>query len=263
MPSSKILGLALLLGTALPGAARGDAVPAPARQPLLALADRVLSELSRLRSLPALRPIQRGVMSRDAILARLRERVRQELPPGAIQNEERFLKRFGLIPATMAYEREMFLLLSEQVAGFYDPFRAELYVADWVPEAMQTETLAHELEHALQDQHFQLRNLMRHRAGESDRSVAISALCEGDGVAVMLDYMLRPTGMDIVRAPDIVSVVRAQIGNMSGQPRLQASPRAVRESLLFPYLNGLSFVRALRIAGGWARVDQALVRWGL
>jgi hypothetical protein len=41
---------------------------------------------------------------------------------------------------------------------------------------------------------------------------------------------------------------------------LLAMPAILRESLLFPYIQGLSFVQGLQLAGGWQAVDDAFGR---
>ena len=77
------------------------------------------------------------------------------------------------------YEKLLFDLLSEQVAGFYDPYRKTLYIADWLPVDMQRPALAHEIQHALQDQHFDLKKLARPLKSEGDRQLAQAAVVEG------------------------------------------------------------------------------------
>ncbi|MBI2894199.1 MAG: hypothetical protein HYY06_11665 [Deltaproteobacteria bacterium] len=225
--------------------------------PLVLLADRIAPEVSSLRGLPILRPIERGVLTRDRLLARIQTVVSEQYRPEDIRHEADLLKRLGLIPATMDYEQTMYELLREQVAGFYDHRAGRLFIASWISPEMQAPTLAHEIEHALQDQHFRIGELLRRRPGESDRQTALSALCEGDGVAVMIDYMLRGTGRDFRSMPNLLEQMRARAGGGDDQPRLRDAPRALRESLLFPYVGGLAFVRALRLAGPWSSVDAA------
>jgi hypothetical protein len=196
-------------------------------------------------------------MSRAAVVARLRQRTRAEYPPGELDLEGATLARLGLIPDTLDYERTMFDLLEEQVLGFYDPDEHKLYIADWVPEEMQTSTMAHEVTHALQDQHFDIGRFTRHVRGRGDAQTAAMAVVEGDATAAMFDFVLAPSGRTVLDLPD---VARSVAGQMSGgdQPRLAAAPRALRETLLFPYVTGFRLCVERRRAGGHPAVDALL-----
>lgn len=246
--------------TARPAPVSADAGPregATARR-LSALADELAGRMATVRNLPVLRPIARGVMSREAVVERLRRRTRQEYPPGELDLEGASLERLGLIPAGTDYERTMFDLLDEQVLGFYDPDEHRLYIADWVPAEMQPATMAHELTHALQDQHFDIGRFTHHVRGRGDAQTAAMAVVEGDATAAMLDFALAPAGRTVLDLPDVTSSVA---GQMSGdQPRLSAAPRALRESLLFPYLAGLRLCVDRLRAGGHGAIDQLLAR---
>ena len=57
-------------------------------------------------------------------------------------------------------------LLTEQIAGLYDPKSHEFYIADWIPMADQRMVMAHELTHALEDQHFQIEAWTQGRPAE-------------------------------------------------------------------------------------------------
>ncbi len=47
-------------------------------------------------------------------------------------------------------------LLTEQVGGYYEPKDKTVYLLDWLAPEQQKPVLAHELTHALQDQHVNL-----------------------------------------------------------------------------------------------------------
>lgn len=233
-------------------------VPAdPLARRLSALADELAERMAAVRGLPVRRPVARGVMSRAAVVERLRQRTRAEYPPGELDLEGEMLKRLGLIPDALDYERTMFDLLEEQVLGFYDPDEHRLYIADWVPEEVQTSTMAHEVTHALQDQHFDIGRFTHHVRGRGDAQTAAMAVVEGDATAAMFDFALAPAGRTVLDLPDVTGSVASQ---MSGgdQPRLAAAPRALRETLLFPYLAGLRLCVERMRAGGHPAIDALL-----
>ncbi len=246
------------------GSVEAPAAPAPGRDDALArrlgaLADRIVADVARARGLAVRGPIARGVMGRADIVARLRARTQQEYGPGEVAREGQLLRRLGLIPATLDYEATLYALLEEQVLGFYDPDARRLYIADWIPEAAQATTMAHELTHALQDQHFDIGRFTHHVQGRGDAQTAAMAVLEGDATATMLEFALRPSGRSVGTAPEVVGMIEGQLA-ATDQPRLAAAPRALRETLLFPYIAGLRMCVARLRAAGWPEVDALLRR---
>ena len=215
--------------------------------------------MARARGLAVRGPIARGVMGRDAIVARLRARTAQEYGPGEVAREGQLLRRLGMIPQGMDSEATLYDLLEEQVLGFYDPDLRRLYIADWVPEAAQATTMAHELTHALQDQHFDIGRYTHHQQGRGDAQTAAMAVLEGDATATMLEFALRPSGRSVRDAPEVVRTIEGQLES-TDQPRLAAAPRALRETLLFPYVSGLRMCIARLQDDGWPGVDALLQR---
>jgi hypothetical protein len=228
-------------------------------QALESLVDTLSARMASVRGLTLRRPVPRGVMSREQIVARLRQRTREEYPPGEITLEGELLKRLGLLPEALDYEATVFALLEEQVLGFYDPREQRLYLADWVPAEAQASTLAHELTHALQDQHFSIERFTHHRRGGNDAQLAAMSVVEGDATAAMLDFALRATGRSLRELPDPDALVRGQLQNAADQPRLAAAPAALRDTLLFPYLRGFSLcARLVHTDGDYHAVDALL-----
>ncbi|MGZ3440871.1 MAG: hypothetical protein ACXVDD_15210, partial [Polyangia bacterium] len=120
------------------------ATPKAPKDALLAAADEIARQVAGLRSLTLKAPLQRCVLTRDEIGAKLKDRIGKEYTPDEVRQEARVLKRLGLLPADVDYEKLLLDLLMEQVAGFYDPFAGKLYIADWLPLEMQRPALAHE-----------------------------------------------------------------------------------------------------------------------
>jgi hypothetical protein len=225
---------------------------------LLAAADEISRQVSALRGLALLKPLQRGVLSRDEIGAKLRERIAQEFTPEEFHNEARALKRIGLLPPDVDYEKLLIDLLMEQVAGFYDPFASKLYIADWLPLEMQRPALAHEIEHALQDQHFDLKKYATPIKDDDDKQLAHSALVEGDGTAVMLEFQAQAMGLPVDQLPVLIEQVGKQMlqGSFGSTPQFDKAPPFVKETLIFPYLTGLTFIESLRKGSPWTRIDE-------
>lgn len=225
---------------------------------LLAAADEIARQVSALRGLQLKAPLQRGVLSRDEIGAKLKDRISKEYTPEEVRVEARVLKRLGLLPPDVDYEKMLLDLLMEQVAGFYDPFAGKLYIADWLPLEMQRPALAHEIEHALQDQYFDLKKFATPIKDDGDKQLAHSALVEGDATAVMLEFQAQSMGLPPDQLGELVAQMGKQLvsGSFGTTPQFDKAPAFVRETLMFPYLTGLLFVESMRRSSPWAKVDD-------
>jgi hypothetical protein len=93
--------------------------------------------------------------------------------------------------ARFAYRPFLIKLLTEQVAGYYDPKAQQFYLADWIEIDGQKPVMAHELTHALQDQHFNLKRFDNWPKGDSDAELAAHALIEGDATLAMTLYLTK------------------------------------------------------------------------
>ena len=110
--------------------------------------------------------------------------------------------------------------------------------------------LAHELTHALQDQHFGLKRLPLEIKNNDDVVAAASALVEGEATLVMSEYMMKNLSLKALK--DNVAATITQ--NMS---ELAGAPRYLREMLVFPYLRGQEFCSSLYGGGGYEAVSAA------
>src|SRR5205085_4322327 len=180
------------------------------------------------------------------------------------ERTELVLKKFGLLPRDFALRPFMIKLLRDQVAGFYDSKRKTVHMLDWLPAEAQRPVLAHELTHALQDQSIDLEKWLKdlrkqvrasmdadNAEGEIDEEIsARTALLEGQGMAVLIDYLLKPMGRSMEDSPQFVEAMKAGMSSNEGSPTLTSAPMLLRESLVFPYRDGLGFVQALLAQGG-------------
>ncbi|UCF38520.1 MAG: hypothetical protein JSU96_06680, partial [Acidobacteriota bacterium] len=162
-----------------------------------------------------------------------------------------------LIPEDLKLYPFMLDLLTEQVAGYYDPHEKTLYLADWISVDLQKPVIAHELLHALQDQYFGLKQFLEKVEGNDDQTLARNALIEGEGLAVMLSYSLQPLGQDFLDIPDIVGLNRAQLPLMAAEfPIFASAPAYLRETLMFPYSYGAVFLQEYLRSHSWDQVAE-------
>jgi hypothetical protein len=239
--------------------APATAPPAPS-DPRIAKAQK---RMSRVRALASKKEVPGVVLTREAMLAKVRAHVATEIPKEAIVREGQDLILADLVPEQTDYLATTFALLEEELAGFYSPEDGTMYVADDLKGELASATLNHEIVHALQDQHFGLKDRMKYGEGASDHAEATSALAEGDATSAMFDAMFTERGMLATDVPDeqTISMMSSSLG-ATGKTDI---PPLLRVGLVAPYLHGLLFVNGLRRAAGegkdpkagWAAVDAA------
>lgn len=204
-----------------------------------------IPKIERATGLAFTSPPRLEVRTRDSVRAFLERKFNEDLPASELDGMERAYKRFGLLPASMNLRQYMLELLTEQVAGYYDPGAKTLYVVEGADESVTSITISHELVHALQDQHFNLDSLQGAR-GDNDRLTAGQAVVEGQATLEQLATMI---GSDnaITALPGGWDRVRQMIREMqSSMPIFASAPTILQETLLFPYLTGAEFMRRFK-----------------
>jgi hypothetical protein len=253
-------GLVLLIlfclsaGSFLPrGHAQAGATRTAQNAAIVATTAAVLKETSALRELAILRAVKSGAQSRADIERMIMKNLDADTTPEEMRAAEVLLKAFGLAPKEFAYRSFLIKLLTEQVAGYYDPKAQQFYLADWIELEGQKPVMAHELTHALQDQHFNLRRFEKWPKGDSDAELAAHALIEGDATLAMTHYM--------ARNPLIALAFIRSLGSQQlSTEQFKQAPRALRESLLFPYEQGSAWATQVYRTGGWQLVSQAYTK---
>ena len=212
------------------------------------IAQKALKKVERMRNQTLSAPLKMGVKSRDQVLKFVTQRLADEYGPQKVRAEGWLLKDQGLIPEALDYGAFVTKLLTEQIAGFYDHTRQELHIADWLPAAVQEPVMAHEIFHAIQDQEWGGGKLLDSKKFGHDQILAHAALLEGDATIVMLNYS---GGTDMSQSSFGINMVAASLPMQmsSGQyPTMASAPDYLKQSLIFPYQQGLLFVAALRQA---------------
>jgi hypothetical protein len=214
-----------------------------------AAADEVLHQMSEITGLKLLTPLKKSLRSREQIRAYVINEMKEDKDQAERYAGERSAEAFGLLPKGFDLDNFMIDLLTEQIAGLYDPKTHEFYVADWIPAADQKMVMAHELTHALQDQHFKIDNWVKAARPNDDAELARESVLEGSAMAAMVDYLLQGTGRSLQDLPDIDPSML--VGDMESTPMLKKAPPFLRDALVFSYLDGLNFSAAIVRPKGW------------
>jgi hypothetical protein len=247
--------------TAAPSAAASASASAsdaptssPASDELVALTARISSEVSDLRGLSLETPVHPQVVTESQAKDLLRQQFEAENGPSYLAAEEGLYKRLGLLSPGASLEELELQLLDSQVLGFYVPKDKTLYVVARSGGVGPTEqyTMAHEITHALQDQHFDLQKVSPDALDQTDATIGAHSIIEGDASLAGTLWATQH-----LSAQDLASIVAAG-ADPTQQAVLATMPPIVKDPLLFLYTEGLQLTLGLFQSGGWTAVDHAL-----
>lgn len=163
------------------------------------------------------------------------------------RRDETVAKLLGLLAPEYDLEKESEKLLASQVGGFYDPGADTFYLMDRFTGGVAKVILAHELTHALDDQHFDLDAGIARAIGlGTDAGFAYAAVVEGSGTQAMQQWA-------VGNASQLSLQDLEQAGSM-GAAELAAAPPYLWKPLIAAYLQGQQF-----LAGG-RKVPDAVRR---
>ena len=267
--AKRILGLAVLLAGGIALAAQQPAVSskpfvsaqpgispqtAPASSPeFIKAADEVLAQMSKILALPIKEPLKKTLRSKQEVRDYLIREDKEDKKDSERYADDKTLEAFGLIPKGFPLDSFMLDVLTDQVAGLYDPKAKEFYIADWIPVDEQRTVMSHELTHALEDQSFHIDSWIKAARPNDDAELARDAVSEGSAMAAMVDYEMLDQKASVRDVPDITLLIRAgALSEMDKDPNLAKAPLYIRDELLFPYLAGTGFTQQfLKAHTGW------------
>jgi len=232
--------------------------------------EEILKFVSDDTKFPIQHKIKRKLVDRDTVEHDLTERLKNDEDSQRMEHAELVLKKFGFLPRDFHLRQFFISMMREQVAGYYNIKDQTVYLLDWIEPAAQRAILAHELTHALQDQNFHLEKWNKAPGDEKDkkkkwspenldptqesiddeRLVARVALLEGQGMAELLDYALAPRGRNVNNSPVEVDGLKRGMTEDKQSPIFNSAPRFLKESLVFPYREGLTFVQEVMFKKG-------------
>ncbi|HEV2274878.1 MAG TPA: hypothetical protein VGR96_11975 [Acidobacteriaceae bacterium] len=216
----------------------------------------ILTFASEDSQLPIRREVKRRLITREQVQKYVLDRFHEDKGAKRMEREEIVLKKFGLLDRDFHLQPFLVSLLTEQIAAFYDNKTRTVNLLDWVSPEEQKPVIAHELTHALQDQHTDLDkwepdtpDKVSKTVAEDNQMLAIDerdtardAVLEGQAMAVYMDYTLRNSGKTLRTLPDVGDDMES---SDDSSPVMARAPKLLQESLLFPYRDGLEFEQTL------------------
>ncbi|MFC1998603.1 hypothetical protein ACFLVR_03040 [Chloroflexota bacterium] len=212
--------------------------------------DDIISWVVDNRQLAALNDIEYEFIATADLRQKLTDDFEDENSRQVLETNQELLEMLGLIEDDDDLYSIYLDLYTEQIAGYYDPAAKKIYViSDEGPlKVSDMMTFAHEVTHALQDQHYDLTALSEQASDDSEYSMGITSLIEGDAVLTQGLYYWTDLNQ---RERDIYT----QESEQTDSANYDATPRYLQESLVFPYTYGYEFVLQLYQSGGWDAVN--------
>jgi hypothetical protein len=221
------------------------------------------ASVARLRELDFIRQVPMVVNTPDqaqqAIIAQItRDHSNKELRIGGESGA-----MTGLYPPNIDLKRQTVELLRDQVIGFYNPDTKQMVIVQ-SPHSrasfdikgfgrnMTGMVLAHELTHALQDQHFDIEQMLNRVKDNDDQTLALKSVAEGDATLVGFGYVMGRL------EPAKVKLLVRQLGTLPADSAIQEHeiPHAITVPMMFQYSGGSRFVAEAWQRGGWPAVDR-------
>ena len=222
--------------------------------------------LAEMRGLDFTSEVPIEVKSKAAIKKYLEASLIRDYGEDKLKNISLAYGKLGLLPVGLDLKEALLNFYTDQVVAFYDPKAKKLFLpAELVGgmainavqflaqrDIMGEMVLAHELTHALQEQHFSIGERLE-LLGNDDKTLALRCVVEGDALLAGFGYLF-----GFLDEENIAQVNDSVVGNID-EARSTLSdeiPVAIMEQLLFQYYGGVSFVSRYLNERGWLGINR-------
>jgi hypothetical protein len=242
--------------------------------------------LPTMRKLPFKSVVNRDVTAREDMKKMLIKEIDADMTPEEFRAGELGMKALGFVPADFKLKEALVQVYSEEIAAFYDPKTKTMHLIKEPEEKLKKPptpferlmgkkggfdkdenktVIAHEMTHALDDQHFDIDRMQKAIKHNDDLDLALSSLIEGEATLTMQAASMEDwDGTEIVKVPssvlDSMTTFLTPMLPAAGGKSLREAPVILSESMIFPYLRGLVFCSRLTNDGGWAALNEAYKR---
>jgi hypothetical protein len=224
-------------------------LPHATTAPPNAVISQVEDQVERVRSLDYIHPVAVDPVTQRELVQGIDRSFGSSFPREMYRRRSLAWQTIGVVPAGTDVRAAIHRLYSTQVVGYYDPTSKQLvFIGTDHPSPLERFTLAHELTHADDDQHFNLSRLNPlERHCQDEALMAASGAVEGS--AVFFQFRVART---FFSAGDMASIAASGGSPPGGIPDFIVSLFA------WPYSDGPGFIGALNGRGGLDAVNGAL-----
>lgn len=218
--------------------------------------------VSEMRGKKFLQDFKFGVKTREELQEYIVGKFKEEKARGEFKKLRKLLITLGLISPELDIEKSLLKMLTERIAGFYEPEKDELFLMEGsMGGLMQDITIAHEVCHALQDQHYDLDAMTKSIRNNTDRQLAVFGIVEGEATLAGFEYMLKKMNQSVVteqldRGKWYRTMSELDL-RFSPNSALAKIPKFIREMFIFRYCEGATFVQTvLKKFKSWKELDR-------
>lgn len=183
--------------------------------------------------------------------------VEKEYTAEQAAKDELFIRLMGYSDRKLDLKEIRKTILVGNAGGLYNEKTKELVVSEDYRNInlINSMVIAHELRHAIQDEHFNLSNILGKYSYFDDRELAVLSAVEGDAALVMvLVNEFSPEVISSTLSSDVL-LSFSPIGNTA---QLSRMPGIIRHQLTMPYIYGLRFTNTILGKKKWKGVNKLL-----
>jgi hypothetical protein len=246
-----------------------SAVPAAGQEPdpkvvkrILASASSIQKDVEKLRGLKFRTDVTKGVQTRDTMKKDVIGKMRKEFGSQQMKDGVKVLRKFGFVPESFDFGEGLAQFYGSQIGGYYDPEAKRLFLiagqaGGQAQELNDQFVMAHELGHALQDQHFDLMRYNRLFDGHDDKTMAFKALVEGEATLIGFRWLGKKSPMlGNMSIKQIFQMQKRMSGMDPNAKKLSKLPKFIVENAMFPYEEGGNFVEQIVKKGGFKAITD-------
>lgn len=260
---------------ALPALAGERAMSDKEKQELTGAVGKVLAFFESDLGLKARAPVELEFTTQEKILEQSREEAAKQEAESreANQAHELLLKKLGLVPRDFSIEQWETESHPRLILAYYSPEKKKLYLLETLARGQREPVLAHELMHAVEDQHFSIEEYIRggseaaakaanrsegaHHPTFDDGAFARKAVIEGHAMYATVQYLWskssRYATFGMSSRQEFIRQVESAFPSMSKENKelVKKTPLYLSASAEFPYwTGGFEFVTGLSRSGG-------------
>lgn len=203
----------------------------------------LMKDAEDVRGLDFAHEFAKRLFTPDELRKLAMEMLDKELPPAVRGRMSALDARLGFFPAGTDLADVITEFLAVGAAGFYDPETRTLQIQRGFSLDGSKPIILHELIHALEDQHFDLKALQEGVGLDTDRGLGLSGVVEGSATLFMTVYIQKNIAAAMAMMRDVMKQQQEQEEMMARLPVVLTAQVG-----LFPYLSGQKFV--MQATGG-------------
>jgi len=215
----------------------------------------VMPKVAELRGLSFTADVPIRAVTQSDVASYVRKAIEEDMTPEEFEGYQRVLVYLGLLRAGTDLRETVINTYSQQIAGYYDDEKKYFAIVerDSTPAALDSMTVAHELTHALQDEHFDLKAMRKMVEHDDDAGLAVMALAEGDASDIMLRFATKSYARGKGQVKDYTPFLSVSLGAQS----IPDLPMILAQDMIFPYTYGTRFATAVMKRAGDGALDRA------